>query len=90
ACNKMDNIPDEIKSRFSIITLKPYQDEQLKTIIENILVAREKKSNEIAKYIAEQCIKYGIRDVREAIRLARLSDSIEEVNKNIKILNNYK
>jgi hypothetical protein len=90
ACNKIEHIPDEIKSRFSVISLKPYQDDQLKDIIKNVLINREQKSKELAEYIASQCIKYNIRDVREAIRIARLSDTTEEVNKNIKILNNYK
>ena len=89
ACNNIKNIPDEIKSRFSIINLKPYQDDQLNSIIVNILTIREGKNRALSEYIADKCIANGFKDVREAIRISRLSDNKKDVDDIIKTMKDY-
>lgn len=50
---------------------------------------RKKVEKSLATYIAEKCCEYTT-SVREAIRIARLSKTKKEVDKNIETIMNYK
>jgi len=43
----------------------------------------------LAKYIAERLAINGIKDVRESIRVARLTDTKEEVDEIVEIIRKY-
>ena len=90
--NTTRKIPPELLSRFLVIRLRPYTEEELRKIIVNVLVRREGISEPIAKYIAEKVIiEMGSRDPRDAIKIARLSgNDKKKVDGITRILKRYK
>lgn len=88
ACNTTKGLPPELLDRFQIFYLKPYSPEQFKAVVTNYLVKRMGKSQKLATYIAEKVLLY-TRSVREAIRIARLANSEQDVDDLIKIIEKY-
>ena len=81
--------PPELVSRFEVLQFKPYTRPQFIEVCERIL-ACEKTSLELATYIAAQVWDVlRNKDVREALRVSRLSDNEAEVDEIIKILKKY-
>ena len=83
ACNKINKFPAELLSRFLKFHLREYTDEEFKVIIFNVL-SRENIEASLAEYIADKIITFGYKDVRDAIRVGRLSNSKEEVDEILK------
>ena len=91
ACNRTNNIPPELLSRFMIFNVPEYDNSTLRRVIFKVVKEREKKSEEIAKAIADVVIDVlKTRDVRDAIKLARLSDTVEEVKTFAQIWKKYR
>jgi MoxR-like ATPase len=86
AANDISRIPGEVKSRFLIFRLRKYDTGTFKRVVINILMKREGKDVKLAKYIAEKIVMLS-RDPRDAIKIARLSNSKDEV---IEILDTWK
>lgn len=87
AANTVKRISPELLSRFVVVNLKPYTDEEVKTICINILRNREGCSEELAGKIADSVVnKLKSKDPRDCVKIARLAKTPEEVNKVVEIL----
>jgi len=71
ACNTTDGIPQELLSRFLLIEFKPYSRQEFIDTSKHILKHREELTEQEAEMIA-QLLADSTRDVRDAIKLARL------------------
>lgn len=89
ACNRIDKLPPELIDRFQVFKIRPYTPEQFHRVVTNYLVKRMNKDPELASYIAEKVREYTV-SVREAIRVAKLCNTKEEVDKVIKIIRKYR
>jgi replication-associated recombination protein RarA len=76
-------------SRFSIFNLPEYTPEEFKQIATRVLVERENTPKNLAQYIASSLLEYGYKDIREAIRIARLVSTKEEAKRVIAIRAKY-
>ena len=86
----MRGLPPELLSRFEVLQFKEYTRPQFVEVCERLL-AREGVDTPLATYIAIQVWdSLRIRDVREAIRISRLSKTETEVSELVKILRKYK
>lgn len=88
AANDISKIPKELVSRFAVFRFRPYSKEEFVRVCEGILTKREGIDKELARYIAEKVWEYR-KDVREAIRVARLANSKEEAKKVISIFRKH-
>jgi Holliday junction DNA helicase RuvB len=79
--NRIDTLPSELRSRFQAFYLPPYdEDTFIKTAI-SVLTKREDTDKELAEYIAKEVWqKMGNHDIRDAVRIARLCSTKEEVD----------
>ena len=75
ASNHLNMLSPELKSRFAIRTLSAYSREEFLTVVRGVLVSREGLSPETAAEIARQ-LDGRTQDVRDAIRVARLSPQL--------------
>jgi Holliday junction DNA helicase RuvB len=89
AANTTKNLPPELLDRFQKFYLKSYDEETLKRVIAKCLVKREKTPEDLANYIAEVVAKSG-GTVRDAIRLARISKTREDVDEYLAIIKKYR
>lgn len=89
AANTTKPIPNELLSRFEVLHLPEYSPDQFVRVTVNLLTKRMNKSPELAKYIAGRVLEYS-RDVREAVRIARMAKSVEDVDKIVEIVKKYK
>jgi len=72
ATNRVTRLSPELTSRFATMTLKPYDGDQYQRVVKAVLVHRENVSPDIAEEIARK-LKGKSQDVRDAVRVARLS-----------------
>ena len=87
--NTLKGIPPEVISRFQVLKFKEYGREEFINVVENVLGRRGVES-ELALYIAKQVWDgLGVRDPREAIRVARLAKTREEVDLTVKWIKKY-
>jgi len=91
ACaNDLKRIPAEVIDRFEVLRFPEYTREQFIDVVENVL-ARRGVEEGLAVYIAKQVWDLlGKRSLREAIRVARLAETKEEVDELVKVLRKYK
>jgi Holliday junction DNA helicase RuvB len=89
ACNKTDRIPPELMSRLTPLHFKPYTPEEFTEVVVYILTAREGIPEDLALYIANQCVEeFDTKDPRDAVKIARLlrKKNREDVDKVVDIL----
>lgn len=79
AANDIKRIPEQIVSRFHTIRFRPLTEDEYKIVIPRILVNREGIDLDLAEYIAEKLAPY-TRDPRDAIKLARMAYTKEDVD----------
>lgn len=89
ACNTTRGLPPELLDRFQVFHLKPYSPEEFRKIVTNYLDKRVGVPRELAQYIAEQVGKYTV-SVREAVRIASLAKTKEDVDKVLAVVKKYK
>ena len=75
ASNRMDILSPELRSRFAIRRLNPYDRAEFLTVVKGVLVRRENLSPELADEIAQH-LDGRSQDVRDAIRVARLAPQL--------------
>ena len=92
ACaNTTETIPEAVLSRFLPFKFKPYDREAFIRTVINVLMRRENTGGELAEYMAVKIWEdLDSRDVRDAIRLARLTENKAEVDELIPILKKYR
>jgi Holliday junction DNA helicase RuvB len=87
AANSTKRIPPELLSRFVVVNLRPYTDDEVKAICVNILKNREGCSDELASKIASAVVeKLKSRDPRDCVKVARLAKTPEDVDRVVDIL----
>jgi Holliday junction DNA helicase RuvB len=79
-CNKRDRLPPELLSRFVEFQLTPYTREEFVEVAGAVITGPLGKDQDLARYIAER-VSRRTRDVRQAIHVAQLCDSQEEVDR---------
>lgn len=89
ACNVLGGIPPEIQSRFMVFHIPEYNKEDYIKVVEGTLIRREGRDEEFASFVANQCYDNGFKDVRDAIRISRLSDNKEEAMNVMKTMIKY-
>jgi Holliday junction DNA helicase RuvB len=89
-CNQLKRIPPEVVSRFEVLRFKEYSREEFVNIVENVLVRRGTEKD-LATYIADR-VWHGLdaKDPREAMRIARLAKTREEVDHLIEVIKRYR
>ena len=90
ACgNRLDGIPPEVISRFQVLHFHPYSEAEFTEIVSHVLTRRQ-VSTELALYIAEKVSsELGSRDVRQAIRVAKLAKNYVQVDSIVRTLLRY-
>lgn len=77
-CNRAEKLPPELRSRFFMLHFKPYTKEDFAVLVEE-LCELEGMEPEMARYLAEQAAER-THDVRQALHIAKLADSKEEID----------
>ena len=75
ATNRLDVLSPELKSRFAIRRLTPYDRAEYLTVVKGVLVRREEVPSELAEEIARN-LDGRTQDVRDAVRVARLAPQL--------------
>jgi len=90
ACgNRLDGIPPEVISRFQVLHFIPYSEAEFTEIASHVLARRQVDPN-LALYIAEKAwSELGSKDVRQAIRLAKLAKTYSQVDETVRTLSRY-
>ena len=85
------NMPRELISRFMVLTFTSYTEEEFIKVAANVLVAREQVDENLATYIAQKVwlMPQPFADPRQAVRLARLARTKEEVDKIVHIISEH-
>jgi Holliday junction DNA helicase RuvB len=91
AANNTYRIPPELLSRFVVVNLKPYTEDEVREICINILKKREGVDEGLAQKVAEAVVsKLKSKDPRDCVKIARLVRTPEEVDKVVEILSKRK
>ena len=91
AANSDEGLPDELLSRFVRLRLKPYGEADFLLVAETVLVQRQRVDPTIARAIAEAVwLDLQSRDVRDAIKVARLARTTADVPQILAALKNYR
>ncbi len=72
ACNRLQALSQELKSRFAVRILTPYSRSDFLAVVKGVLVRREGTAQELAEQIAQRLDGIS-QDVRDAVRVARLA-----------------
>jgi Holliday junction DNA helicase RuvB len=88
-CNRPERLPPELRSRFLTLHFREYSPDDFRRVVAGVLTRREGVDPELAAYIADR-LAGRTRDVRDAVRVARLCNSREEVDAMIGIMEEYK
>jgi len=79
--NDISKLPRELLSRFTILRFRDYSDQEFMEVVVNVLSKREGVSEPLALYIADKVLRIlGSRDVRDAIKVARLLGNKKDRN----------
>ena len=89
AGNTKRGLPKELLSRFLTFHFEEYSEEEFIKVCIAVLTKREGTDEELAGYIAVKLALRGYRDVRDSIKIARLSSTKEEVDKIIETMVKY-
>ena len=65
---------------FEVIHLKPYTKEEFVEIAVNVLNKEEDIENDVAEFIAESVFNNLSANIRECVRIARLTDNLINYN----------
>lgn len=85
SANIIQKIPMELKSRFLPLKFKDYTVDEFYEVVVTILTQLENVSQNLAVYIAEKVVRnLGSRDVRDAVKIARLLK--EQTKKDVDLL----
>lgn len=88
AANTTRGLSPELLSRFMLFRIPPYTREQYVEVVSRVLSMREGVDPELAGYIAERL--WDSKDVRDAVQIARLAKTREEVDKTLEVLKRYR
>lgn len=85
------NMPKELISRFMVFHFKPYTREEFIKVAMSILIKRENIEQGLASYIAQKVwgLPQSFPDPRQALRIARLAKTKNEVDTLLSIMARY-
>jgi len=92
AASNTTNMPRELLSRFLVLYFKPYTEAEFLKVASNVLRNRENLDGGLADYVAEKVWRFSRRefaDPREAVRLARLVKTREDVDRILEVMSRY-
>ncbi len=91
AASNTTRMPPELLSRFMVLHFKPYDRASFLMVATNVLKKRENIDGELAAYIAERvwALPQRFADPRQAVRVARLAKTREEVERVLEIITRY-
>jgi len=89
AASNTTRMAPELLSRFMVLRFKPYLREDFLAVATNVLQKQEGVAEDLAGYIAHKIWSQGSPDPRQAVRVARLAGSREEVDRVLNILVRY-
>ena len=89
AANRVYAMPKELLSRVRILFLPEYTQDQFIKATKQILMQREHASPSLASYIAERTWEVS-KDVREAVRVAKICKTQYQVDLDIQLLQKYR
>jgi len=84
ACNRLDQLSPELKSRFAVRKIEAYSRSDFLTVVKGVLARRENVLSDIAAEIADR-LDGRTQDVRDAVRVARLAPQLG-VEKAVRLL----
>jgi len=88
--NYLDNLESYFLSRFFVLHFPEYTEEEFLGICRKILPKREKIGVRLAKYIGDKVWNdMENRDIRQAVRVAKLAKTKEEVDRTVEVLMKY-
>ncbi len=91
AANSLKRLPDEMLSRFQVLEFKTYEREEFVEVCRRVLVRREGLNLMEAGQVAVQVMdELGSKDIRTAIRVARLARTSLGVNNVVQIFKHYR
>jgi Holliday junction DNA helicase RuvB len=84
-------LPPELLSRFMVLEFKPYSLDDFMEVAVSIMVREERVERDLGTYIARRVWQEATRfpDPRQAVRIARLAASKEEVDRVFDLLKRY-
>lgn len=88
SANTIRGLPPELLDRFWKVYLKPYDRETMVRVVKSCLMKHEGVQEELARYIAQKVADMGL-SVRDAVRIARLAKTKEEVDKYLNVMVKY-
>ncbi|MEM1694343.1 MAG: AAA family ATPase [Ignisphaera sp.] len=88
SANTTRGLPPELLDRFWKVYLKPYDRETLIRVVKSCLKKLEGIHDELAGYIAQRVADMGL-SVRDAVRVARVAKTKEEVDKFLNVMVKY-
>jgi len=83
AANRFDLIEKrlpELKSRFMVFKFKEYTTEELRRVYIHLLKMQEGFNDDLASFTADELIKHGFRDPRDARKIAKIAKTKEEIH----------
>lgn len=90
AANRVSGIPRELLSRFEFLEFSEYTRDQFIEVSSRLLQRDEGAIGEVAVYIAENVWDVlGVKDVSEAVRIARLAKTKKEVDDHVSVIRKY-
>ena len=89
AANTTKGIPQELLSRFLKFNLREYTREEFIGVCIAVLTKRESVDRELARYITLKLADREYRDVRDTIKVARLSSTTSDVDRIIDTMRKY-
>ena len=87
-CNSMKNIPSPVLDRMQIVRFRPYTTIEFTQVTINVLTKRMGMDYPLAEYIAEAVWEFS-HSVRQAIRIAKMAKTREEVDKLLEVIQKY-
>lgn len=78
--NRSDRLPPELLSRFITFKFENYTRDEFLEVAQEVITKQHGKDPALARYIVEAVVKR-TRDVRQAVQVARLVESPEEVDR---------
>ncbi len=84
-------MPPELLSRFLVLQFKPYTRAEFLTVAANVLRKQENVDGDLAGYIADRvwALPQRFPDPRQAVRIARLARSKEEVDEILGVISRH-